>query len=301
MWRYPVVFVLMLVAVALVAPPAPSVHNGAPNEHRAAEVARSGQPVTLVANAPEPDLYKMPCKGTGEDRQSDLCAQWKAVDWTKWGVLVGILGTIALVYQIMLTRAALEDTGKATKAMERQNELTEREQRAWIDISLNVLKIVTSNDAVLEFDFEVTFKNIGKSVAESVQTYGLSNGFDEGFREKVREKFNVWWTQQSGKPGVALMPGEDISVRTGHIMAKADLPWMGSKPKRYVNLIVYAAAHYNILGIEGAAGRRRTDRSFRVGLSNDVKLFELYVFENDLRTAEGKDIRVAKVGAPHTT
>ena len=71
----------------------------------------------------EPANYKRPCQGTAEDRQSDLCAQWNSADWTKIGSIAAIFGIGALLYQIYLTIQAVEDTGKATRAMERQNEI----------------------------------------------------------------------------------------------------------------------------------------------------------------------------------
>jgi len=93
--------------------------------------------MALSQQPQESPLYKQPCRNTPEDRQSDLCAQWKAVDWTKMGTIVAIFGTIALLFQIRLGWEAVKDTGKATKAMHEANEIAresmEKQLRAYLD------------------------------------------------------------------------------------------------------------------------------------------------------------------------
>jgi hypothetical protein len=51
----------------------------------------------------EPFMYKQPCRDAAEDRQSDLCAQWKAVDWAKTGTLIGIVSAVGIVIALLLT------------------------------------------------------------------------------------------------------------------------------------------------------------------------------------------------------
>ena len=71
--------------------------------------------------------------------ESDLAAQWKAADWVMWaGIIAGAqliataLGLYFVKRTLDATLEAVEDTGKATQAMERQNELAARQQRPWI-------------------------------------------------------------------------------------------------------------------------------------------------------------------------
>lgn len=77
--------------------------------------------------------------------EADLRAQREMADWAFWMLIVSTaslgvtsIGTIFLAWQIMLTREAVEDTGKATKAMERQNDIAEdsaiRQLRAYVSI-----------------------------------------------------------------------------------------------------------------------------------------------------------------------
>lgn len=55
-----------------------------------------------------------PCDPPKDQRDSDLCAQWKAADaardaadWTRWGVVLGVLGTLGLFWTLLYTRKAV--------------------------------------------------------------------------------------------------------------------------------------------------------------------------------------------------
>ena len=74
-----------------------------------------------------------PCDKGVDNRNSDLCAQWKAADaasraafWAMIGTLVASLGTAGLYWQIVLTRRAIQETGRATSEMVRSNEIGDR-------------------------------------------------------------------------------------------------------------------------------------------------------------------------------
>ncbi|MCW1432428.1 hypothetical protein [Novosphingobium sp. JCM 18896] len=85
----------------------------------------------------------IPCENPSSKEESDLCAQWRAAKaaedgaaWTRWGVIVGILGSALLLWQIVLTRRAVEDTGYATDAMREANRIAAQalntSQRPWV-------------------------------------------------------------------------------------------------------------------------------------------------------------------------
>lgn len=93
----------------------------------------------------KPIKRSTPCQNPQTASESDLCAQWRAavaaestVDWTAMGVLASIAGIIGLYWQIALTREAVQDTGKATLAMERQNEMTQRMNSPQIDLKIQL-------------------------------------------------------------------------------------------------------------------------------------------------------------------
>ena len=80
-------------------------------------------PPTTEAVEPveSPELYR-PCDQGQDARNSDLCAQWKAADaardaanWTYWGVLLGIVGTVGLFWTLYYTRKAVLAAESATK------------------------------------------------------------------------------------------------------------------------------------------------------------------------------------------
>src|SRR4249919_2880056 len=184
MWRAPLLFFFLMVAFALVAPPRPSVNNEPVNQGRAGEIAKRHKvPTTFVTNAPEPALYKRPCQNTSDDRQSDLCAQWRTVDWTMWGVLVGLFGTAALIYQIMLTREALEDTGKATAAMERQNEIAtevrDRQLRPYVSFMDTSPRNKPGSSFADDRELKLMVKNFGQTPAEDVRLFHASEVRDK--------------------------------------------------------------------------------------------------------------------------
>lgn len=101
-----------------------------------------GGALATVTNVTASVVKRTPCQNPESETESDLCAQWRAAIageksayWTFWGFWATLAGMALLTWQIMLTREAVEDTGKATKAMERQNEIALRSigtSRAWI-------------------------------------------------------------------------------------------------------------------------------------------------------------------------
>ena len=98
-----------------------------------------------IAGLPSPveRAIANPPPQTGEDHEKrDLAAQEASALWAFWivvasalSVLITAIGTRLLYQQIVLTREAVEDTGKATQAMVESNEIARRaaqSNRAWI-------------------------------------------------------------------------------------------------------------------------------------------------------------------------
>ena len=84
-------------------------------------------------------VIERPCDEGRDNRQSDLCAQWKAADaaskaawWAMVATFVTALGTFGLFWQIKLTREAVQDTGKATVAMEASNAIAAKSAAAFL-------------------------------------------------------------------------------------------------------------------------------------------------------------------------
>ncbi|MBX3489795.1 hypothetical protein [Parvibaculum sp.] len=97
-------------------------------------------------------------------QKDDLDAQEKMALWAMWmfvaaatSVLLTGAGILLLWKTLKATRDALTETVKATRAMIRQNELTEYAQRPWIVVD----DISVGNDG----DISVCFRNVGSSPA----------------------------------------------------------------------------------------------------------------------------------------
>lgn len=89
---------------------------------------RAGLPYLAesVASAADP-------QNADEREKRDLAAQEASALWAFWmlvatgiSAIITMIGTGFLLWQIMLTREAVEDTGRATDAMREANEISER-------------------------------------------------------------------------------------------------------------------------------------------------------------------------------
>lgn len=133
----------------------------------------------------------------------DLIAQESMADasifmaWAAIGTLaITAIGTFFLAWQVKLTRKAVEDTGEATKAMVRQNELTEVAQRPWLAIHCVPQKLTVgcgTNGTSVGVKIDINTKNLGKMPAINFQLrfkflWSESGAFDE--IEKVLDDFD---------------------------------------------------------------------------------------------------------------
>jgi hypothetical protein len=131
---------------------------------------RSGIP------APIESAISNPQPSTGQDHEKrDLAAQEASATFAWWMVLISGFGfiittfaTILLYQQIRLTREAVDDTGKATEAMQRQNDLAEAAQRPWLRADLKPLSITPDDTGDIVIWFELTIRNEGQSLAKNI-------------------------------------------------------------------------------------------------------------------------------------
>lgn len=89
-----------------------------------------GGALATITNVTASVVQRTPCQNPKSETESDLCAQWRAAkaaeksaDWTYYGVIASAIGISLLLWQIMLTREAVKDTGDATKAMREANSI----------------------------------------------------------------------------------------------------------------------------------------------------------------------------------
>ncbi len=91
---------------------------GATEQKKAEQGEQQGAPAVpphvKTVEAVESAEYQRPCEQHRDNRNSDLCAQWKAADaaldaaqWAKWQFFLGIAGAVGLLMTIYYTRRAV--------------------------------------------------------------------------------------------------------------------------------------------------------------------------------------------------
>lgn len=115
-------------------------------EHHAAEAGNnfSGRCDGLAVDARGECVRESAQSEREEQRNySDLAAQWEAVSWAEWAAVIAGIQLAATIVGLFFVRRtldatweAVDDTSRATRAMERQNEITEdtarRQLRAYV-------------------------------------------------------------------------------------------------------------------------------------------------------------------------
>jgi hypothetical protein len=127
-----------------------------------------------------------------QQSESDLNAQRGMSKWAFWlliitggQMLATIVGLVYLKGTLDQTIKAVEDTGDATAAMHRQNELTERESLPYISINEAWFTQTGAKAGFVEFNIE----NVGKSPGVDVYfTANMSGFMPEGqfYEERMR-------------------------------------------------------------------------------------------------------------------
>lgn len=149
-----------------------------------------------AAGIPEPveRAIANPSPESGQDHEKrDLAAQEAMSVWGFWMMVAALgtfvittFGTILIWRQVALTRRAVEDTGQATAAMVRQNELAEQAQRPWLEIDAVASNPKYSGD-YFSFDLKIEIRNIGKTPATDVGILFHKDQFFSVANERDRE------------------------------------------------------------------------------------------------------------------
>jgi len=215
---------------------------------------------------------------TAHDEQ-DLSAQQRAASSA---LITAILSFLALVLSgvgvwfvkrtLDATLRAVEDTRKATMAMERQNEIAQHAQRPWLKIEAKITTAEKSRVGIL-LRFEAKVTNIGKMVAERCAIRGGFAGDDSDASgiKKIR-RYRAEAEAVSGITEVGprmpypIIPGETKTI-AGQIEISGDLPfYQVNDDERRTRFFVFICARYFV---PGENEMRAIDRAFSVDYTTD--------------------------------
>ncbi|GGA44064.1 hypothetical protein GCM10011395_12840 [Sphingomonas psychrolutea] len=138
-----------------------------PCQRQQVQFERAGLPSFAERFVSNPDP-----NNTEEKERRDLAAQEASAVWAFYAVLIAglsaivtAIGTVLLYQQIVLTRRAVEDTGLATDAMKKSNDIAMIGQRPWISIEGIKITKCAIDGGMINFEFEYTLINSGNSPA----------------------------------------------------------------------------------------------------------------------------------------
>ncbi|UYH54252.1 hypothetical protein N6L26_09315 [Qipengyuania sp. SS22] len=156
--------------------------------------------------------------------ERDLQAQRQMAEWAFWllvvttfGTLITIGGTVLIWKQVALTREAVKDTGDATKAMVRQNDIAESAQRPWIKASCTNVQFQKLDKAASAF-YEIVLENVGHMVAHQV-AYSLRCFIT---RTSERDDVRDWFREAEPSDRVetfSMIPGDTASFSGKNLQA----------------------------------------------------------------------------------
>jgi hypothetical protein len=198
---------------------------------------------------------------SGQDNEKrDLAAQEASALWAFWMVCAAVatfavtsLGTVLIYQQVKLTREAVDDTGKATKAMERQNEIAvdtaQRQLRAYIVCEGASLRYDANDDPIVSFQI----RNTGTTPASELRICSRAQIADEHV-DKYRLLFRTAPTPPAATVESSCILGPNLTL------TQSTKTLMGTGPREQGS--GYRLIFGGVISYRDAFGRRRLT-SFR--------------------------------------
>ena len=196
----------------------------------------------------------------------DLHAQEAMAFWAVWmfvaaavTIVVTLIGTWMLWRQIKLTRNALEETRRATGAMERQTDLVERAQRPWVAVSVEP-KFAGCLKGIMAVEAVAYFHNVGQTAAVAVDTSLELICTNDNYMAVVAERIDA--ARKVEAPiSSAILPNETVERRLDFAKRAETMPFIEDGDHRTIFLVLLATVRYRASsGIP--ADRLETCRAF---------------------------------------
>lgn len=184
--------------------------------------------------------------------RQDLYAQQDMAKWAFWmmcltfgTVLVTGVGVYFVKRTLDTNSDFLEESIKATGAMERQNNLAEQGQRPWVTIEIDVSRVSTKSIEP-EFDFDIIFRNVGRSVATFFNFYHEILYEGDG-RDSISE-FVAAAKSEVPTSKILLVPGDSHKISLKRHTSENDAIWNKSDTENIEGALplIMVAAHYKI-------------------------------------------------------
>lgn len=264
------------------ASPQPSAENQPKKTEGQSQIASGPPSVAVTISKPieifQPKIDVPPCGPNQYQANDDLCAQWKAADaasraaiWAMIGTIVAAIGTVGLYWQIKLTREAVEDTGKATEAMQESNEIAKIAQRPWLTIEAKITK-ASFDGAELYVRYKVQVKNIGQMVAERCCIRGAiierdwsSDGLHKIAQLRADAERMASVTEFAERMPYPIIPGDTVD-HAGDKEISDDFERLLKIGEPRVKYVLFVCVRYHI---PGDTAMRATDRGFSLNFGSD--------------------------------
>lgn len=176
------------------------------------------------------------CKKDEENRNSDLCAQWKSADAAERsaeaseraviidaiGTVVGVLTFIAAALAAVYARSAANHTRAgaeaANAAIQQAKEAAALEYRAWLVFHTPVVTRVNAGDGgfddgdrFLWINYKLTIENVGRSPAREISVYNKLVGGTKS--HLMQAALNEFRAVENHPDGFSLAPNEKRELR----------------------------------------------------------------------------------------
>ena len=248
--------------------------------------------IAAIPGAVERMVANPPPKSGEDHERRDLAAQEATAVWAFWmlclsavSIIITLVGTVLIYQQVKLTRRAVEDSGKATRAVELQNILARDAQRPWITISCAAGKLLIK-DGRLTVTYTCALTNIGALAAYS---FHFNTSAQVAYQGQVQGMAERAWARcaKARQPSRhVLLPGEE-HLTPGDYRTRLDLSASADEivDRSHFILLVLVAAHYRI---EPDGDWHRTERAFTIGLKSENPFDERY-FEANIAPGDYSD------------